>query len=209
MNTRFETNPSGGPRHARGDRMMEKLPHWFGRAMHRMRPGLDKIVAHRPAIAGTPATIDLTSPAFEDGSSIPKEFTQDGARVSPPLAWANVPREAKALVLIVEDADSPMPMPLVHAIVWGLQPTNGALPERGIGGSSDTAPPAGVNSFMKPAWLPPDPPPGHGPHRYCFQLFALDTPLDLKGHPGRRAIIQAMKGHVLAHGQLIGIYERT
>ena len=66
----------------------------------------------------------------------------------------------------------------------------------------------GRNSYLRPSWLPPDPPPGHGPHRYAFEVFALDTAPDVFGAPGRSHIFEIMRGHVLAKGCLIGTYER-
>jgi phosphatidylethanolamine-binding protein (PEBP) family uncharacterized protein len=59
------------------------------------------------------------------------------------------------------------------------------------------------------AWLPPDPPSGHGAHRYVFQLFALDRQLVFEHPPGRKAVVNAMRGHVLAKGVLVGAYERV
>jgi phosphatidylethanolamine-binding protein (PEBP) family uncharacterized protein len=98
-------------------------------------------------------------------------------------------------------------MPLVHAIAWSISPTTSALPDGALAGHSDTAL-LGQNSLLRPTWLPPDPPPGHGMHRYAFQVFALAAPLKLAVHPGRRAVMQAMVGKVLARGLLIGTFER-
>ena len=67
----------------------------------------------------------------------------------------------------------------------------------------------GKNSFMATGWLPPDPPTGHGAHRYCFQIFALDVVPELEQGAGRGAVIEALKGHVLAKGLLVGTYERA
>ena len=66
----------------------------------------------------------------------------------------------------------------------------------------------GRNTFLSAGWLPPDPPTGHGPHLYVFQIFALDRKLEFSGHPSRSQLARAMKGHVLAKGLLIGTYER-
>ena len=67
----------------------------------------------------------------------------------------------------------------------------------------------GKNSFFGSGWLPPDPPKGHGTHRYCFQVFALDAPAPLDEGAGRGAVVEALRGHVLAKGLLIGTYERV
>ena len=187
--------------------MLEKLPHAVGRALRTVRPGLEKVACARKELIRAPYSIVVTSPAFGDFETIPMTFTADGTGTSPPIEWSNVPMATRSLALIVEDADSPTPQPLVHAIAWSIGPEIRAIPDGALAGRSDTAL-LGQNSFLRPIWLPPDPPPGHGMHRYAFQVFALDAPLQLAVHPGRRAVMQAMRGHVLARGLLIGTYER-
>jgi hypothetical protein len=114
------------------------------------------------------------------------------------------------VVLIVEDADSPTPIPLLHLIAWGLPAgpaaiPEGALPSKGRPGRVETV---GKNSFGKREYLPPDPPPGHGHHRYVFQVFAVDRRLDLRHDTDKHAILRALHGHVLARGRLVGLYGR-
>lgn len=134
----------------------------------------------------------------------------DGEGLSPPLAVAGVPEAAAALVLFVEDPDAPSPHPLVHLIAWNLPPRDRTFPEgefaspAGEGARHDL----GRNSFLKEGWLPPDPPTGHGPHRYLFQAFALARSADLPASPGRSALLDALQGNVLAKGLLTGRYER-
>ena len=185
--------------------MLEKLPTSIGRSLRRVRPGLDRIVARRKQL-GRP-TIDLESPAFENHRSMPPLFTADGEGISPPLEWGSVPEGTRSLALIVEDADSPTPLPLVHAIVLHLPPVLTNL-EAGAIADGLHAPLLGRNSFMRKGWLPPDPPPGHGAHRYAFQLFALDRDLEPAAHPGRSAFARGLEGHVLAYGLLVGSYSR-
>jgi Raf kinase inhibitor-like YbhB/YbcL family protein len=187
--------------------MLEKLPASVGRALRRARPGLGALVCHSDAVSSAQPVIQVTSPAFADHESIPVRYTADGAGVSPPLRWAHLPEGTRSIALLVEDADSPTPAPLVHAIAWRLYPVLGQLSEGELT-VGQHHPALGINSFLRAGWLPPDPPPGHGPHRYGFQIFALDHDPDLGAQPGRRALVHALRGHTIARGLLIGLYER-
>lgn len=193
--------------------MLENVPAAIGRALHAVRPGLDKIVYARAGL-GAPETMRVTSEAFADGTPLPQRFTQDGAKVSPPLRFTGLPPGGRSLLLVVEDADSPTPAPLVHALAWDIPAAEGTgLQEAALDADAMPTTRAGValgkNSFMASGWLPPDPPTGHGLHRYCFQVFALDVTPDLEQGAGRGAVIEALDGHVLAKGLLVGTYERT
>jgi len=187
--------------------MLEKLPSFVGKTLSRVRPGLDRLVCARSDLAMVPESIVLDSPAFAHGRALPARFTADGEGISPPLRWSNLPDDTRSLILIVEDADSPTPSPLVHAIATGIPITKAGLFEGELA-PHEGGPVIGKNSYLKPAWLPPDPPPGHGTHRYVFQLFALDYGPKFESHPGRSAVLRALEDHVLASGQLIGTYKR-
>ena len=190
--------------------MLAHLPEVVGHTIAGIRAGADKAVFNAPEFAAAPVTIQVTSAAFEDGGTLAVRFTDDGAGVSPPLAWTQIPANTGALVLIIEDVDSPTLTPLVHTIAWNLPGQDGGLPEGGL--PSKTSPDDGIamgrNSFLKATYLAPDPPPGHGPHHYYFQLFAVKQPLELTGNPELHTVVNAMKGRVTARGLLIGIYER-
>lgn len=191
--------------------MLEHIPAWLGHAMQGMRAGTDKLAIARPELGGRFDALDLSSPGFGNGARLPVRFTADDAGVSPPLVWGSPPPGTARLALIVEDADAPSPQPLVHAVVWGLAAEAGTLAEGAIAADGEGAAGSDVgrNSFLREGWLPPDPPTGHGEHRYAFQLFALDAGASDPGTtPGRGAVIQAMTGHVLAAGLLIGTYSR-
>ena len=186
--------------------MMKRIPEAVGRALSGARAGLHAVTAHR---IEAPSAIVVTSPAFAPGATMPARFTADGEGLSPPLRWTGVPSDAQAVVVLVEDADSPTPRPLVHAILPGLPGTDGGLDEGAMpspGHDGDVA--AGRNSFLRAGWLPPDPPPGHGPHRYVFQVFALDVVPQAGSALGRKALVATMGGHVLAKGEMIGLYGR-
>jgi Raf kinase inhibitor-like YbhB/YbcL family protein len=194
--------------------MLEHVPQWLGKALRGVRAGTDKLTIAQGSL-GAFAEIALTSPAFADGARLPERFTADGAGVSPPLMWRDLPADTGWLALIVEDADSPTPQPLVHAVIWGLAAEPGMIAEGAIvadgdgdgagGGAGDV----GRNSYAREGWLPPDPPTGHGEHRYAFQLFAIaGAAPDPGASPGRTALVAAMTGHVLAAGLLVGTYSR-
>lgn len=189
--------------------MLEKLPFAIGRTLRRVRPGLNRIVSARDHISTAPATIELTSSAFAHGGAIPARFTADygGEYFSPPLTWSHVPDQAQTLVLIVEDIDSPTPFPLVHAIATGLPAVAGGI-DAGALVANETDLELGRNSYLKLGWLPPDPPPGHGVHRYVFQLLALDYVPDIEARRGRTAVVHAAENHTVARGMLIGTYRR-
>ena len=190
--------------------MLEKLPAGVGRALRSIRPGTEALVSQDDAFADVPDIIAITSTAFAADGAIPPRYTEDGDKISPPLEWIGVPPEAQALVLLVEDADSPTFRPLVHAILGDLPPRDGVLaegelPSSGSGGERFGM---GRNSFLSHGWLPPDPPRGHGPHRYAFQMFALDEVPSFAKAPGRSALVAALRGHVIARGVLTGTYSR-
>ena len=190
--------------------MLEKIPSVVGQALRSIRPGLTKLTY---AAVDAPETIALRSEAFADGASLPPRCTADGSGASPAIFFSQIPPSATSLVLIVEDADSPTPAPLCHALAWNISASTSGLNEAALGPPTSMADGNGVrlgkNSFLSDGWLPPDPPTGHGPHRYCFQVFALDVAPDLEPGAGRGAVVAALRGHVLAKGLLVGTYERA
>jgi Raf kinase inhibitor-like YbhB/YbcL family protein len=187
--------------------MLQRLPSAVGRALRRVRPGVDRFLCRGNVVRSALPVIEVTSPAFADQQPIPVRYTADGERISPPLAWADIPAGTRSIALLVEDADSPTPWPLVLAIAWHIDPALRRLSEGDLA-PGDHHPSLGINSFLRHGWLPPDPPPGHGPHRYGFQVFALDHDPELGVLPGRSTLIRALRGHTLAYGLLIGTYER-
>jgi Raf kinase inhibitor-like YbhB/YbcL family protein len=191
--------------------MLEHLPRGVGRALKDVRPGLEKVVFNEEVAADAPDCIHVSSSAFEDGSAIPARFTADGEKVSPPLSWRGVPQGTAAVVLLIEDPDAPAPAPLVHTIAWALAGHDGELADGALKspGSAGDGVSLGRNAFLGAEYLPPDPPPAHGPHRYVFQIYALDQTPDLHGKPIRSQLVHAMRGHVIGKGSLIGTYERV
>jgi Raf kinase inhibitor-like YbhB/YbcL family protein len=193
--------------------MLQNLPDFVGHALREQRAGLDKTVYQRVPLRSGMASIRVTSLAFVDHAPMPALYTADGEGLSPPLQWSGLPPATRSVVLIVEDADSPTPQPLVHAIAVGLPPEDTFLREGALVDEKDAqahAPQArlGRNSYLQTGWLPPDPPPGHGLHRYAFQVFALEDSGAMPETPGRDALMDVIQNHAIASGCLIGTYER-
>jgi hypothetical protein len=190
--------------------MLQNLPDFVGHALREQRAGLDQIVFNRLPLRDGHGTLAVTSGVFVDHGPLPVACTADGEGVSPPLHWSGAPAAATSVALIVEDADSPTPHPLVHAIAVGLPVADGAL--RGGALADDKDAPAtatlGRNSYLQHAWLPPDPPPGHGKHRYAFQVFALGGSEPLPEAPGRDALMELLEARAIASGMIVGTYER-
>jgi phosphatidylethanolamine-binding protein (PEBP) family uncharacterized protein len=116
--------------------LLEKIPHAVGAALSGLKAGLEK-TAYRTDFSDIPEGIALTSLAFGDGAPVPARFTADGADASPPLAWTGLPPGTARVVLLVEDAGSPTPNPLVHLIAWNLDP--GAPLAEGAASQSESA----------------------------------------------------------------------
>ncbi len=145
--------------------------------------------------------LQVTSTAFSEGDTIPRKYTCDAENVSPPLAWTGLPQETKSLALIADDPDAPMGT-WVHWVLYGLPANLTSLDE----GAKEVGTP-GVTDSRKTGYGGPCPPRG-STHRYFFKLYALDTALSLKPGASKADVEKAMKGHILAHGQLMGKYGR-
>jgi len=145
------------------------------------------------------SSISVTTPAFQAGGDIPAKFTCNGANANPELKINGVPNEAKSLVLIVDDPDAPRGL-FTHWIVWNIDPKTTDIGE-------NSAPAGGVqgtNDFGKRNYGGPCPP--SGTHRYFFKIFALDAKVDLKPSARRAELDAAMRGHILAQGELMARY---
>jgi hypothetical protein len=152
------------------------------------------------SFAGGGARMQISSPAFNQGANIPSKFTCDGSQTSPPLQITGIPAEAKSLALIADDPDAPGGL-FTHWVIWNIPPQ--------ISSIADGSAPKGVqgtNDFGRPGYGAPCPP--SGIHRYYFRVFALDRELDLRSGAKRGQLDAAMKGHVIAQGELIGRYSR-
>jgi hypothetical protein len=146
------------------------------------------------------AKMKITSSAFQEGGNIPSKFTCDGGDTSPPLQIAEVPSGAKSLALVVDDPDAPSGL-FTHWMVWNIPAQANTI-------AQGSAPKGvhGTNDFGKSGYGGPCPP--SGMHRYYFKIFALDRELDLPPGTKRSQLDAAMKGHVVAQGELMGRYSR-
>ena len=143
----------------------------------------------------------VTSSAFQEGGNIPSKFTCDGADVNPALRFEGAPAETKSLVLIVDDPDAPVGL-FTHWLVWNIDPKASKVAENSAPGGAVQ----GTNDFPKKGYGGPCPP--SGTHRYYFKIFALDQTLGLKPGAKRAEVDAAMRGHVVAQGELMGRYSR-
>jgi len=159
-----------------------------------------------PGEKGIPS-LNVSSAAFGEGAPIPVMYTCDGANVSPPLAWGAVPAGTAGIALVVSDPDAPRGT-FIHWVAYNILPGTREIP---AGAPGKTALPAGsvqgTNDFGRPAYGGPCPPPGKA-HHYHFTIYALDAPLALSGNRDAKALTQAVAGHILARGELVGIYQR-
>lgn len=150
--------------------------------------------------------IKIASTAFDDGGLIPPKYTCDGADISPPLNWEDVPEGTKSIALICDDPDAPAGT-WVHWVLFNLPaetrelaeniPPDRTLPNGARQGTSD---------FGRIGYGGPCPP--SGTHRYFFKIYALDAQIDLADGADKAQLLKAIEGHILDQGQLIGKYKR-
>ena len=152
-------------------------------------------------------TLSLSSTAFKEGDKIPVKYTCDGQDISPPLLWGEPPQVTEAFALIVDDPDAPGGV-FTHWVLFNL-PANVHQLGEGIPAQErlENGALQGKNDFGRIGYGGPCPPRGPA-HRYRFTIYALDESLDLKPRASKKQLLDAMKGHILAQGQLIGTYQR-
>lgn len=147
-------------------------------------------------------TLLISSPAFENNSSIPSTYTCDGLNVSPPLEFSGAPENSKSLALVVLDTDA-VTGRWIHWLVWNIDPTTTEVPEN----SKPLGSISGQNDFKDLGWGGPCPPTGN--HEYTFVLYALDTVLELESGATFEQLEDAMLGHVIEKAEYSGFYSRT
>jgi Raf kinase inhibitor-like YbhB/YbcL family protein len=147
------------------------------------------------------SSVKISSPDIVEGGNIPQKFTCDGANVNPALRFEGVPAGAKSLVVIVDDPDAPGGL-FTHWLLWNIGPKTIEIAE----GRAPTGL-QGKNDFGKSGYGGPCPP--SGTHRYYFKVFALDGQLALPAGAKRAQLDDAMRGHVLGEGAVMGRYQRS
>ena len=146
-------------------------------------------------------SLDLKSDAFLNGQSIPAKYSCIGKNISPALTWSNPPAGTQSFALIVDDPDAPAGT-WVHWVLFNIPSTTTSLEE-----SADmSAVAVGKNSSGNMRYDGPCPP--SGTHRYYFKLYALDSILDLSPGASKEQLLTAMKGHILAQGELMGTFSK-
>jgi hypothetical protein len=151
--------------------------------------------------SGGEEKMTITTPAFEHNGNIPSKHTCDGNNVNPHLKFSGIPAGAKKLALIVDDPDAPSGM-FVHWVVWNIDPATTEIKEDSVPKEALE----GITDYKKPGYKGPCPP--SGTHRYFFKLYALDTELKLGTASTKADLEKAMKGHILAQSEIIGLYKK-
>lgn len=157
-----------------------------------------------------PGRLNLVSEAIGDDGRIGDAYSGYHDNQSPPLMWTGMP-DAESFALVVEDPDAPLDKPVVHWVVWNIPGTLRGLPSAikpearvaQCGGMVQ-----GLNTRGQFGYMGPKPPPGDGPHRYHFQLFALDIRLDLAPTAEFEELIQVLKANTIDACDLVGLYEQ-
>ena len=143
----------------------------------------------------------IVSTVFKNNQMIPQKYTCDGKNINPPLQIIDIPKEAKSLVLIVDDPDAPSG-DWVHWLVWNIPPTikfisENESPQGAIQGTNDS----GRQNYDGPC-------PPSGIHHYQFKIYVLDTILNLPSNSRKKDLENSMQGHILNKDMLLGLYQR-
>jgi len=147
------------------------------------------------------SALKITSPAFQNNGSIPRQYTCDGKDMSPPFVIENCPQGTRSIALILDDPDASIGI-WVHWVLWNIDPNVKEIAENAVPQGAVE----GMNDFKRHRYGGPCPP--SGTHRYFFKVYALDTMLDISPNSQKSDLEKAMKGHILAEGQIIGLYKR-
>ncbi|NQV70282.1 MAG: YbhB/YbcL family Raf kinase inhibitor-like protein [Pseudohongiella sp.] len=165
--------------------------------------------------ADAPETVTVTSSVFNNHGTMPLAYTAYGDNKSIDLSWSNLPAGTVQLALICDDPIAPMPQPFVHWVAYNIPATASGLPENltrdaevaGVSGLDGMI--NGLNGTRQAGYFGPRPPVDGKLHAYHFRLYALDANLNLASGLNKAQLLEAIDGHVLATGMLMGHYQRT
>jgi Raf kinase inhibitor-like YbhB/YbcL family protein len=143
--------------------------------------------------------LKILSPVFTDHGPMPVKYSCKGENINPPLHVRDMPEDTISLAIIVEDPDAPSGV-FDHWVVWNIPPMN-EIPEKLALGVS------GNNSRGKPGYTGPCPP--SGTHRYAFKVYALDALLNLPAGTGKKNLLETMREHIIAGGEVVGIFSKA
>lgn len=150
----------------------------------------------------------LFSTAFENGETIPTRFTCEGADISPPLSWDDLPKDTKSLALILDDPDAPMGI-FTHWVIYNIPLTPSDFEEGiSLSGKFSKGLHEGYNDFGNQGYGGPCPPRKKGAHQYYFRLFALNQELELTGRVTRSQLLDEIQGKILDETVLMGKFGR-
>lgn len=145
--------------------------------------------------------LDLISPVFRHGAPIPPQYSCKGQNVNPPLNIFNVPPDAESLTLIMHDPDA-VNGDFLHWLVWDIPPGTDVIPVNSV----PVGAVQGLNGMGQTGYTGPCPPASTGTHHYIFDIYALDTSLNLPTNSTLTDVVNAQKGHVLDHCELVGLF---
>jgi Raf kinase inhibitor-like YbhB/YbcL family protein len=174
--------------------------------------GTARVAAQQTATPPPPSKFKLSSSAYTEGSMIPTQYScADPNAASPALSWSNPPNNTASFAVIFHDTDAaPMKgvMDVTHWIFWGIPASSTSIPAGIKPDSSPNGIVQGKNIRSVNGFQPPCPPPGATPHHYIFEIYALDTTLDLPAGSARADLLKAMDGHVIGKATYVGVYGR-
>jgi Raf kinase inhibitor-like YbhB/YbcL family protein len=158
--------------------------------------------------------LTLTTTAFPDGDPIPAKYTQAGEQVSPELKWTNVPPGTVTFLLHMRDPDvarNKTTEDQVHWLVWNIPGTATGLPE-GVPKGAELPDGSRQVSASGPVYRGPGAPASGPMHHYTFELYALDTKVDVPAggdaFETRTQIMKAIQGHILGKAVYVGLFRR-
>jgi Raf kinase inhibitor-like YbhB/YbcL family protein len=192
--------------------MLQKLTLLAFLAIALVTAGAVGAAAQQQGTPPPPSKFKLMSPAYAEGSMIPTQYScADPNAGTPALQWSNPPAAAVSFAVILHDSDGAPnkgSMDVTHWIFWNIPATSTAIP---AGVKPDAAPDGivqGKNVRNVNGFQPPCPPPGATPHHYTFEMYALDTKLDLPAGSTRADLLKAMDGHVVGKATYAGLFGR-